>query len=357
MMIELDGNYVEGGGSIARVALALSTLTGKPFKITNIRAGRKQPGLKAQHLTAVKALKEICQAQASDVYLGSKEFMFIPKKIKKGTYEIDIGTAGSITLLLQALLPPCLFAPGKITLKIKGGTSGKWSASVDYLQNILLPHLNKFVDKINFKILKRGYYPKGGGEVELTIHPKHLQDFYQNLNTIPKINLTEPGKLVQIKGIINCSKFLEKGKVAERIKQSAEITLRKLDCPTDIAVEYSDTLSPGGEIVLWARFSQGEEINFNNPVILGADARAEKGKKAEIVGQEAAQELIQEIKSGASVDKYLGDQLLMYMALLPGSKINVSEITDHCKTNMYVIEKFLDVGFVVKGKEVEVIKK
>ncbi|HLC81108.1 MAG TPA: RNA 3'-terminal phosphate cyclase, partial [Candidatus Nanoarchaeia archaeon] len=133
-MIQLDGSYLEGGGSLVRVALALSALTEKPFHVTKIRSGRKQPGLKAQHLTAIKALKEICEAETNEVEVGSTELRFKPGKVKPGTYNIDIGTAGSITLLLQALILPCLFAPWKVILNVKGGTCGKWQASVDYLR-------------------------------------------------------------------------------------------------------------------------------------------------------------------------------------------------------------------------------
>jgi RNA 3'-phosphate cyclase len=347
-MIEIDGSYLEGGGSIARVAMALSTITGKEFKITDIRSGRKQPGLKAQHLTAIKALKEICGAETNPVEIGSVGLEFKPGKLKKGIFEIDIGTAGSITLLLQALLLPCMFAPGKSTLRIKGGTSGKWQASVDYLQNILLPHLKKFVSKISVKILKRGYYPKGGGEILVEVWPK------LNLEGVPRIELLKQGKLEQVKGVVNCSRILEKGEVGERIKRSAETELKKLNCPINIRVEYAETLSPGGEIVLWGLFSDGGEIDFNNPVILGGNALAEKGKSSEEVGQEAALELISEIESKGCVDKHLSDQILIFMSLLPGSKVRVTEVTDHCKTNIYVIEKFLDVDFKVEGKEISV---
>lgn len=350
-MIEIDGSYLEGGGSIARVAMALSVLTGKEFKINKMRLGRKVPGLKAQHLTAIKAWKEICGAETNDVKIGSTELVFKPGRIKKGIFEIDIGTAGSITLLLQALLLPCMFASGKITLRVKGGTAGKWQASVDYLQNILLPHLKKFVSDISLKILKRGYYPKGGGEVLVEIWPKFK---LENVGEVPKIDLLKQGKLEQVKGTINCSRILEKGEVAERIKKSAEETLKKLDCPVNIRIEYAESLSPGGEIVLWTVFSKGGDVDFNNPVILGGDALAEKGKASEEVGQEAALELISEIDSEGCVDKHLGDQILMFMGLLPGSEIKVSEITDHCKTNMYVIEKFLDVKFKVEGDEISV---
>ncbi|MBI2666782.1 hypothetical protein HYX13_04170 [Candidatus Woesearchaeota archaeon] len=182
-MITLDGSFGEGGGSLVRVALALSVFTGQSFEIKNIRSGRPQPGLKAQHLEAIQGLKRICNAQTNEkspegffkvsgsegiakkneasnpetneIHLGSTELRFIPGKLKQGTFIIDIGTAGSISLLLQAIILPCLFAPGRITLKITGGTCGKWQASVDYLQNILLPQLHKFVEKIELKILRR----------------------------------------------------------------------------------------------------------------------------------------------------------------------------------------------------------
>src|SRR3989338_6026985 len=171
-MLTLDGTHLEGGGSLVRVALALSALTGKPFKITNIRANRSEPGLKAQHLHAIKALTQLCQAETNPIDIGTRELTFKPGKIKKGIYSIDIGTAGSITLLLQALILPSLFAPGKVTLNITGGTCGKWQASVDYLQHLLLPHLQRFVEKIELKIIKRGYYPAGGGEIILEISLK-----------------------------------------------------------------------------------------------------------------------------------------------------------------------------------------
>ncbi|MFH1682894.1 MAG: RNA 3'-terminal phosphate cyclase [Candidatus Woesearchaeota archaeon] len=364
-MIEIDGSQGEGGGQIARTAMALSCLTRKEFKIIKIRAGRPQPGLKAQHLEAIKALKQICNAETNSVEIGSTDLTFKPGKINKGAFEIDIGTAGSITLLLQALLLPCMFAPGKVTLKIRGGTSGKWQASVDYLQNILLPHLRRFVENINLKILKRGYYPKGGGEIILEISPKiklkdfaNFDEFWTRLKeeTI-KIDLVEQGDLEQVKGVVNCSNQLEKGRVAERIKQGAETELKRLGCPVNIRMEYVESLSPGGELVLWTVFSNLEEVDLNNPIILGGDALAEKGKSAEEVGKEAALEVMKEIESRGCVDKHLSDQLLVFIGLLPGSKVKVSEMTSHCQTNMEVIEKFLEVKFKMEDNLINVLER
>ncbi len=352
-MIELDGAYGEGGGSLTRTALALSALTGKPFQITNIRAGRPQPGLKAQHLHAIKALQQICAAKTNDVEIGSQKLSFTPGNVKAGIYIIDIGTAGSITLLLQAVVTPCLFAPGKVTLKVTGGTCGKWQASVDYFQNVLLPYLQRFVEKIELKVLKRGYYPKGGGEIRLEITPRmSLPEV--NTKAAP-ITLAMQGTLEQIRGIINLSKELQEKEVGERIRNAAEVQLKVYSVPVTIREEYSSSLSIGGEVLLWAIFGEKGVVNADNPVILGSDALVEKGKSSEQIGREAAELLRREIDSGTAVDPHLADQLIIFMGLLPGSEIYAEKITEHARTNMYVVEQFLPVRFEVKGKMIRVI--
>ncbi|MBT4936213.1 RNA 3'-terminal phosphate cyclase [Candidatus Woesearchaeota archaeon] len=360
-MIQLDGSYGEGGGSLTRVALALSSLTGKEFTVNNIRAGRPNPGLKAQHLHAIKALTQLCNAETNDVDIGSTELHFKPGKIKSGKYDIDIGTAGSITLLLQALILPSLFAPSKVTLHIKGGTCGKWQASVDYLQNVLLPHVAKFAEKIELKVLKRGYYPKGGGEVQVEISPKiklnnfdTVQQFLEEIELkVPKIDLVTQGNLEQIKGIVNVSSELETKKVGERITQSTERELKKYEVPIQIRVDYAKTQSVGGELLLWALYSTNDSIDFDNPTRLGSSALIEKGKTSEEIGKEAARDLQKEIDSGASVDRNLADQLIMFMGILPGSQINVRDVSNHAKTNMYIVEKFLNIGYKVEGTTIQ----
>ncbi len=361
-MIQLDGSHLEGGGSLTRVALALSALTGQEFSVSNIRAGREQGGLKAQHLHAIKALQKICNAETNEIEIGSTELHFKPGKVKGGVFEIDIGTAGSITLLLQALLLPCLFAPRPVTLRITGGTCGKWQASVDYLQNILVPHLLRFVDKIEIKIMKRGYYPKGGGVVEVKITPRFIlsddfQRWWKDLQSkCAKMNLTEQGKVEQIKGVINLSKELEEKKVAERVRRAAVEILRPLQVPINIRIEQAQSSSIGGDILLWAVCSQQGRVDPDNPVLLGSDCLLEPGKRSEDIGKEAAQKLMKEIQSGVAADHYLADQLIMFMALLPGSEILSSEVSKHALTNIYVVEQFLPVKFEVEGKKVKVEK-
>lgn len=362
-MIEIDGSYGESGGALVRTALALSTLTGKEFKVANIRAGRKDSGLKAQHLKAIEALKQICDAETNEIKLGSEELWFKPGKVKRGIYEIDIGTAGSITLLLQALILPCLFAPGKVTLNVTGGTCGKWQASVDFLQNVLLPYLQRFVEKIELKILKRGYYPKGGGKISLEISPRFKLKDFNNLGSFleelqlksPRIELLEQGILEQVRGVVNVSSELQEKEVAERIKKSATGSLKGYEAPINIRVDYANTLSIGGEILLWALFSKGGKVDYDNPVMLAGDALVEKGKSSEDIGKEAAEELKMQIDNGDVVDHHLADQLIQFMGLLPGSKIK-GEFSKHTHTNIYVVEKFLDVGYKTEGNLVGVKK-
>ncbi len=360
-MITLDGSSGEGGGALVRVALALATLTNQPFHVTNIRAGREKPGLKAQHLTAINALKTISNATTNDIQLGSTELIFTPGKIKGGRYEFDISTAGSITLFLQAIILPCLFAPSKITLTIKGGTSGKWQASVDYLQHLLLPQLQRFVEKINLKILKRGYYPAGGGEIMLEITPKyHLKDY----STLPEflatlqekitpIQLTTQGTLEQIRGIINLSQELAEKKVAERIKSATESYLLDYKVPISLRIEYANSQSIGGEVIIWAIYSDGKNINEINPIILAGDALLEKNKPSQDVAKEAAAELQQSIESQACVDPHLADQVIMFMALLPNSNIKCTHITPHTTTNISIAETFLPIKFNITGKIIQ----
>ncbi len=364
-MIILDGSYGEGGGALTRTALALSALTNQEFKVTNIRAGRKDSGLKAQHLTAIKTLKEFCRAETSNIDIGSTELHFKPGKIKKGIYDIDIGTAGSITLLLQALILPSLFAPGKVTFNITGGTCGKWQASVDYLQNILLPYLHRFVEKIELKVLKRGYYPKGQGLIRLEISPRFNIHRYESFSAladelpfkVSKIQLLEQGKLEQIRGIVNVSAELQEKEVGERIKNAIVGSLKQYSVPINIRVEYAKAESIGGEALVWGVFSTDGKVDYDNPIILVGDALVEKNKSSEEIGKEAADELKRQIDAGAAVDHHLVDQLIQFMGLLPGSKIKAGEVSKHAETNMYIVEKFLPVGFKVEKNMVSVEEK
>ena len=345
-MISLDGAFLEGGGQIIRTALGLSALTGRPFEVKDIRKGRREPGLKNQHLFGIKAFEELCGAKAEGAALGSTAITFAPGKIKPQTLSIDIGTAGSISLLLQSLLIASTFSKGKIRLKLTGGTDVIWSPQFDYLNNVILPQLRRYAE-IETSLQKRGYYPKGAGKVEIKIKSEYGME---NISEAPKINLDQQYNLIQIKGISHASLDLQKAEVAERHARQAKLLLTKLNCPIQIRTEYSDTLSTGSGITLWSVFSKDPgDIDIKNPIILGADSLGERGKRAEEVGKIAAEKLIKGIESKAPVDSHLADNLIPYIALAKG-KIKVSEISNHTLTNIYTCEQFLGKVFTVDSE-------
>jgi RNA 3'-phosphate cyclase len=356
-MLNIDGSYLEGGGQIVRTALALSALTGQAVQIDKIREARPQPGLKAQHVSALTALGKLCEETISTGELGDSSLAFEPGKLSARTLSVDVGTAGSLTLLLQALTIPCCFAPGKIRLKLTGGTDVLWSPSYDYFDKVILPHYQHFAD-IKTKIEQRGYYPKGGGKIDLTIKPHLKREEINNsedlLSAIKErfspINLTKRGELKEIQGISHAARPLKDRNVAERQATGARHTLSSLGVPVKIKREYSNTLSLGSGITLWAVFCDPDGC----PVVIGSDALGEREKKAEAVGKEAAEKLISEIESEAPVDTHLADNLVPLLALT-GGELLASRISQHTLSNIYVVKEILGVQIDIQGKTLSAV--
>jgi RNA 3'-phosphate cyclase len=328
----IDGSYLEGGGQIVRTSVALSCITGNPCKITNIRSGRNNPGLQAQHLKGIEAAAKLCEAELKNARIGSDWIEFVPNKIKGGLLSVDIGTAGSITLLLQTLVPICFFASRESELEVIGGTDVKWSPSIQYFKNVFLNSLELFGMKrgydFDLKIERYGFYPKGGGKVRLTVKP---------FRRFKKIDLTQRKALERIDAISVASEDLKDKRVAERQIGGAEKLFENMGRKD---TSYSKTLSTGSSIHILAHFENCK---------LGASVLGEIGKKAEDVGEECASVLKEQINSNACFDEWMADQILLYMALAGSSKVSVAKVTNHCKTNMYVIEKFLPVKFSIDG--------
>ncbi|MEM4525680.1 MAG: RNA 3'-terminal phosphate cyclase, partial [Methanothermobacter sp.] len=289
---------------------------------------RPKKGLSYQHLTAIKALAKITEAKLKGAKIGSMEIKFTPQKIKGGTFYFDVKTAGSIGLVLQALMIPAAFAEDKTKFKIRGGTDVKWSPPIDYLKNVTLPLLEKMGYKAKIKLLKRGYYPKGGGIIEAKIQP---------IKKLKPIKLTKT-RIKSIKGISHAGRLPLH--VAERQARAAQKELQKEGLDAEIRTEHSnDTLSPGSGIILWA------EGNTR----IGASSLGEKGKPAEIVGKEAAEELIRFLEEGLPIDKYMGDQIIPYMSIAGKSIIKTVEFSMHAYTNIHVTEKITGKKFKVRG--------
>jgi len=330
-IIEIDGSI--GYGQVVRTAVALSALTLKPIRIFNIRKGRPKPGLAAQHLMGVKVAAEFCDADVSGLSIGSTEIEFAPKKNNVPlNKKIDIGTAGSIGLLLQTLAPICIFAGKDVTLDITGGTSGLGSPNVEFLQHVTFPVLSKLdVPLPEIEIIKQGFYPRGGGRVKITFHPT---------KKLKAVELVKRGDVKSIRGISIAGSLPPH--VSERQAKAAEEYLRQKGFDANVERQTVQTFSSGTSITLWAECKNS---------ILGTDALGERGKPAERVGEEAAKGLVASIESNAALDKYMADQILSFIALAEGtSKITVEKITEHCRTNMRVIEKLLPVKFSIDAQ-------
>jgi len=345
-LIEIDGSVGEAGGSILRVATALSAVTKKPCHIFNIRKNRPKPGLATQHLLGIQALAQLCNGRLEGDSLGSGEIKFYPGDIYRERVSVNISTAGSITLVLQTLIPPALFALSPVKIIFTGGaTDTFFSPTIDYFRYVFLPTLEKMNLTENrsllveISILKRGYYPEGGAKVEIKVFPSKLKN----------LNLTERGSLKKILVNSGASNILKDKKVAERQIVGVREILGKLKLPIEEKIEYYQTQCPGSQICLTALFEN---------TVIGTDNLGKLAKRAEDVGKEAALELLKEQKSQACLDKHLADQVLLYLALSQSkSRVTVPEITNHCKTNIWVIEKFLEGKFKIKGSSISFLGK
>ncbi|HKZ50111.1 MAG TPA: RNA 3'-terminal phosphate cyclase [Candidatus Nanoarchaeia archaeon] len=333
-MLVIDGSFGEAGGQILRTAVALSAIKKIPIKVISIRKGRPEPGLKAQHLVGIKAAAELCNANLTGAEMGSTEITFEPGKIKTGGFRFDVGTAGAITLVLQTLVPIAAVAPGKVKLEIKGGTTVSWSPPIEYFQNVYCDYLEKMGILVNSEVVRYGFYPKGGGIVKAEVTP---------VKQPMPLDLTQRGKLLNIKAWAIATKDLEKAGVAERMLAEFEKSLK--DYKIVSSAEYVSAANPFAYIYGHALFENCK---------LSASALGERGKSSEAVGSEAALELAKEISSDATVDKHLADQLIPFLGLFGGEFIT-SEITEHTKTNIWVTEKFVDKKFKIEGTKISII--
>jgi RNA 3'-phosphate cyclase len=331
-MLEIDGSYLEGGGAIVRIASALSAITGTAIRIGNIRAGRKKPGLMTQHLESLKAVASLCSGRLSGAFLGSTEIELHPGQLGAGTFSVEIGTAGAIGLLFQSVCAPMCMAEGDVRLAINGGaTFAKWAPPLPAMAHVLLPTLSRMGFRAEIEILRHGFYPKGGARVHITGHPcKRLQPLL----------LAEPGEARLVQGVSVASNHLRNARVADRQALAAQQALARSGFEAAIESEYVDAANPGSGIALWTETTTG--------AFIGGDSTGERGKPSEQVGEEAAGQILKTLGAGAAVDEHLSDQLLIFMALSEGrSIITAPKLTDHAKTNIYVIQQFLPVDFQI----------
>lgn len=332
-MMEIDGGQKSGSGTILRLSIAIAAIIGQPLHITNIRENRPQPGLKHQHLESVLTAAKLCNAEVRGATLGSRELWFTPKVICGGNVEAVIETAGSIPILFLSTLPICVFAQAPVHLHVaKGGTDTIHAPTINYMRQVLLPSLKKMGVEADVTVQKYGYYPKGMGEATLTVKP--------NPNLKP-VTLESFGNLKAVKGISVCT-FLADRQVAERQARAAQNTLTQSGYRADIQIvnDQSNPIQKGTSLVLWAETDSG--------VILGADSIGELSKSAEDVGKEAARKLVADLSVKPTVDEFLADMLIPYMALAKGKSAYLTRaISEHIESNIWLMEKMLNVKFTV----------
>jgi RNA 3'-phosphate cyclase len=328
LLIEIDGSEGEGGGQLLRCSVALSALTGREVRVFNIRAKRPKTGLAHQHLAAVRGVAALCEARVKGDSIGSRELVFSPGTIIGGRRRFDVGSAGSVSLVLQACILPALRSEKNTVLEITGGTNVRWSPPVDYYINVLFPILKRMGVEIHMRIDARGFYPEGGGKVTVEIEPA---------KELAPIDLSARGELRSLKGICFSQNLPEH--VSKRISHSAKKSLLE-EGDMRITSDVSNGASTGAGICLFAEYEN---------TILGADALGERGVPAEKVGTAAAEALKKETSGVGTLDIHSSDQLIPFLVLTGSSSVfRIREMSAHLKTQMWLISRFLDARFEVK---------
>ena len=327
-MIHIDGSHGEGGGQILRTSLSLAAIAGQQIRIENIRAGRKKPGLAAQHLTAVRAVATICQAQLRGDKLGSMMLEFTPTcPTQAGQYTFDVsearvgGSAGTVSLVLQSILLPLALAKGDSQVKLRGGTWVPFSPPFPYIEQVYLPSVRKMGLQAQVRLNAWGWYPQGQGEVQLQV---------EGARTLNGINLLERGPLQQVRGLAVATELA--AQIPQRMSEEAEKILREANLRVTVKAQRERGVAPGTGIFLTAEYKNS---------LAGFGALGRVGLPAEKVAEIACEEFLDFHEKVAPVDVHLADQLLLPAALASSaSQYRVAEISNHLTTNAWVIQQF-----------------
>ncbi len=330
-IVQLDGSHGEGGGQILRTALSLAVALGRPFRISRIRAGRAKPGLRPQHLVAVRAAAAISGATVEGDHIGSQDLLFAPgHKPRAGEFTFDVGateaggSAGAVSLVFQALFLPLSLAEGACRLTLVGGTHVPWSPPFHYLAHVYLPAVAALGYEADLALERWGWYPKGGGVVRAEVRPRAR-------NAAQPVDWTRRGRIVRVWGISAASNLPEH--IVQRQKAQAVETLRKAGLRAAIEEVEGPAAGFGTVVFLVAQYERG---------IGGFTAYGALRKPAERVAEEAARDLVRFHQTRAAVDAHLADQLLL-PAVMAGEDVafTTPEATEHLRANAWVIEQFL----------------
>jgi RNA 3'-terminal phosphate cyclase (ATP) len=326
-MIVIEGAAGEGGGQVLRTSLALAMITGQPFRIERIRAGRPRPGLMRQHLTAVMAAAEICGATTIGAEPKSTTLEFVPNRIRGGDYRFTIGTAGSTILVLQTILLPLLWAQEPSRLVLEGGTHNPHAPSFAFLEQAFLPQLARMGAEVSVTLVRPGFYPAGGGRIEVAVTPRAG---LQPLHVPARGELRRAHAQALVVNLPGSIGERELSVIASRLKWPAE----------DLALR-TDKLGegPGNVLTLFLEFATLSQVLV---------AFGEQGIAAEAVATRAAKVAARLLaQEAAAVEPHLADQLLLPMALAGAGSFTTLALTTHATTNIDIIRRFLDVPIAV----------
>ncbi len=331
MVLEIDSSRGEGGGQMVRTSVALATLTGTTTRLTRIRENRPTNGLSKQHTTAVNAIAQMTGSKVTGNHLGSSELLVEPGNLQVPNITLDIGTAGSISLVVQATLLAARNYKERFTLDLKGGTNVMWAPPIDTYSMVLFPLMERMGIHAKLDIIRRGFYPIGGGEVKVTLDP---------MGNIKPLNLDTLGDFIGIKGLC----FVQH--LSDRSGQDMIDACKKVFSPkydVDIEFEKCEGTSRGAGVVLVAEYENG---------LLSSNVLSSKGHSPQQSGLDAASDLLQEMTAKSTIDIHTADQILPYMAMADGkSSFIVSRISKHLLSQMDTLESFLDVRFGVERKD------
>jgi RNA 3'-terminal phosphate cyclase (ATP) len=333
-MLTIDGSQGEGGGQIIRTSLALSLITGKPFRIYNVRARREKHGLQRQHLTAVLAAAKIGDAQVEGASVGSSAFTFTPGSITPGDYSFPIGTAGSTMLVLQTILPPLMIAGAPSTLAFEGGTHNVHAPPYEFIVKAFLPLINRMGPRVTAELERYGFYPPGGGRFH--VHIEYARSALAPLHLLTRGEIRARRARALVVKLPPTVSERELTVVREQLGWNE-------DDGDELRIETStNALSPGNVLTLEI------ESEHLTEVFTGI---GERGVRAETVAERAADEARAYLATGAPVGEHLADQLLIPLALAGGGSYTTGQPSLHTTTNIEVIKLFLDVR--IKAKQVE----
>ncbi len=338
-MITIDGAARSGSGTIVRYSVALASLLGKEIRIENIRAGRDRPGLRAQHLRAVQACREMCHGVVKNASVGSREITYTPgERFTGGEYNWDIGTAGSATMMAQTLLPLACFARTPSKFRLEGGLFQDFAPSAYHMKSVLLRFLELMGVQVKLDIMRPGYVPRGGGIIEVEVEP---------IEKLKPLDLIDQGKILSLKGMALSSHLKEK-RVSQRMAAECRRVLVSHGYEAEIEeIEDESSLQEGAALAIYAETSQGSRI--------GSDRAGRPGRSSESIGRYVAQTFVEDVRTGGAVDRYIADQLIIFAGLADGiTRYSVPRITGHVETNLWLIEEFLGARTRVDDNVLEI---